>query len=381
MHKLTFFPLGNADCCRIDLSGGEKLLFDYAAVKDASDNADKRIDLSAELREDLEASKRDYYDVVAFTHLDDDHIHGATDFFYLQHAAKYQGDGRIKIKKLWVPAAVIIEDGCEDEARVLQEEARHRLREGKDILVFSRPDKLKDWLDKEGLTIENRANCVIDAGKTVPDFTQNKQGVEFFVHSPFGSRLDDGTLVDRNIDCIVVQASFLADQKVTKVILASDVDHVALREIVKVTKFHKREDRLEWDVLKLPHHCSYLSLGPDKGKDKTTPVEEVKWLLEDQAQTGATIVSPSKRIPGNDDDIQPPHRQAENYHKDAAKGAKGEFIVTMEHPKERAPEPLEMRLGRQKRKSRSATGVVQSPPLAIRLPVQAHERLHLNRRA
>ena len=24
MHKLTFFPLGNADSCRIDLEGGEK---------------------------------------------------------------------------------------------------------------------------------------------------------------------------------------------------------------------------------------------------------------------------------------------------------------------------------------------------------------------
>ena len=25
MHKLNFFPLGNADCCRIDLDGGQKI--------------------------------------------------------------------------------------------------------------------------------------------------------------------------------------------------------------------------------------------------------------------------------------------------------------------------------------------------------------------
>lgn len=354
MHKLTFFPLGNADCCRINLASGERMLFDYAAVRDPDDENDKRIDLPAELREELESAKRDGFEVVVFTHLDNDHICGASEFFYLEHEKKFQGkvDGksRVKIHTLWVPAAVIIEEGCEDEAKILQKEARHRLREGKGILVFSRPDKLEGWLKKQGLTVEQRASCIIDAGKTVPGFTQNDQGVEFFVHSPFGSRLDDGTVVDRNTDSIVVQAAFLADGKVTKVVLGSDVDHVALTEIVNVTKKKKREARLEWDVFKLPHHCSYKSLGPENGKEKTKPVCNVKWLFEDQAQTGSTIVSTSKPIPSNDEDDQPPHRQAANYHKDIAKERSGEFIVTMEHPKESAPEPLEIEIGGSKAK-------------------------------
>lgn len=350
MHKLTFFPLGNADCCRIDLEGGEKILFDYAAVKCLDDTTDKRIDLPEKLREDLDAAGRDYYDGVAFTHLDDDHICGASKFFYLQHAQKYQGDERIKINTLWVPAAAIIEDQLKDEAKILQEEARHRFKQGKDILVFSRPDKLGDWLKKQGLTLEQRRGCIVDADSTVPGFTQAQQGVEFFVHSPFGSRLDDGTLVDRNTDAIVVQASFLVESKVTKVILGSDVDHCALTEIVKVTKKKKREERLEWDVFKLPHHCSYLSLSPDRGKDKTEPVEEVRWLFETQGQKSGTVVSTSKPIPTNDDDCQPPHRQAASYHKDAATSRSGEFIVTMQHPKESAPEPLEIEIGGSKAK-------------------------------
>ncbi len=350
MHKLTFFPLGNADTCRIDLSGGEKILFDYAAMRCADDDEDKRIDLPTELRDDLEANDRDYYDVVAFTHLDDDHTCGSSEFFHLQHAKKYQDEGRIKINTMWVPAATIIEEEVEDEAKILQAEARYRLRQGKDILVFSRPDKLKEWLEKEGLTLEERASCMVDAGTLVPSFTQAVHGVEFFVHSPFGSRLDDGTLVDRNTDSIVVQASFLAEGKVTKVIMGSDVDHDALSEIVRVTKYHKREERLEWDVFKLPHHCSYLSLGPEKGKEKTEPVENVKWLFEDQAQTGAIVVSSSKPIPSNDDDNQPPHRQAANYHKDVAKDRSGEFIVTMEHPKVSAPEPIVIEIGGSKAK-------------------------------
>jgi len=126
MHKLRFFPLGNADCCRIDLEGGEKILFDYADTRCADDSTDLRIDLPGELRQDLKNANRDHYEVVAFTHLDTDHICGSSQFFYFEHATKYQSADRINIRDLWVPAAAIIEEGCEDEDRIIRAEARYR---------------------------------------------------------------------------------------------------------------------------------------------------------------------------------------------------------------------------------------------------------------
>ena len=75
---------------------------------------------------------------------------------------------------------------------------------------------------------------------------------EFFVHSPFAWRQDDSTVVDRNGDSLVMQATFEIGGNQTKAILGSDVDHAALSDIVTVTKSHKREHRLEWDVCKLP---------------------------------------------------------------------------------------------------------------------------------
>jgi hypothetical protein len=350
MHKLTFFPIGNADCCRIDLSGGQKLLFDYAAMRCEDDSTDRRIDLPRELRADLKASNRNDFDVVGFTHLDDDHIHGASEFFTLDHSQKYQGEGRIAIKTLWVPAAVIIEDGCEDEAKIIQAEARYRLKHGKGIRVFSRPDKLADWLKTQNLSLADRQHLITDAGRLIPDYNLTVQGVEFFVHSPFGSRLEDGTLVDRNVDSLVLHATFDVNGATTKLILSSDVDHTALSEIVKVTRFKKRDERLEWDVFKLPRHCSYKSVGPEKGKDKTEPVDDVEWLFEIQAQNAAIIVSTSKPIPSNDDDDQPPHRQAANYHKEHTADRNGQFVVTMEHPSMRSPEPLVIEIGSTKAK-------------------------------
>ena len=187
IHRLTFFPLGNADCCRIDLDGGRQILLDYAAVRDPKDPNDLRCDLATILRNELQARKRDYYSVVGYTHLDRDHICGSSEFFYLEHAQKYQGLGRIKIRELWVPAAAIIEEGCEDESRIIRQEARYRLKQGTGIRVFSRPDQLKDWLSKEGLSLDGRKHLITDAGQFIPGWTTDVDGVEFFVHSPFAS--------------------------------------------------------------------------------------------------------------------------------------------------------------------------------------------------
>ena len=110
--------------------------------------------------------------MVVFTHLDKDHYSGASEFFYLEHAKKYQSEDRVQINMLWVPAAVINEEGPdENEARVIQAEARYRLVKGKGIRVFSRPDALKDWLKEHGLTVNERAHRITEAGQTVPEFT------------------------------------------------------------------------------------------------------------------------------------------------------------------------------------------------------------------
>jgi len=139
VHKLNFFPLGNADCCRIDLDNGTQLLVDYAAMRDPANKTDFRIDLPTELRKDLDQRKRNYYDVVMFTHLDDDHIRGTSEFFYLEHATKYQGQvngkDRIRMREMWVPAAVITEAGCTEEDRIIRQEARYRLKKGSGALL------------------------------------------------------------------------------------------------------------------------------------------------------------------------------------------------------------------------------------------------------
>jgi hypothetical protein len=354
MPKLTFYPLGNADTCLIDLADGRKVLFDFSDERNPDDKTDKRIDLTKTLRDDLKAGRRDGYEVLAITHLDDDHTHKADEFFYLDHADKYQKGTRTKFKELWVPAAVIVEsrNDLKPGAQAIQAEARHRLKKGYGIRVFSRPESLHDWLEKNGLTVKDREKFITDAGNVVPGFTLAADGLEFFVHSPFAWRQDESTVIDRNGDSLFMQLTFEVDRVQTKALLGSDVYQEALVEIVQITKKHEREHRLEWDVMKLPHHCSYKTLGPDRGDDETKPVEEVAWLFEDQMQRGGIIVSTSKPIPtkGTEDDesIQPPHRQAATYYRRIIRLKDGQFLVTMEHPSEFAPKPIIINIDRWK---------------------------------
>jgi hypothetical protein len=344
MHKITFFPLGNADSCRMDTANGKKFLFDYATRRDPKDKQDKRIDLSAELKKDLKTSKRNGYDVVGFTHLDDDHVCGSPEFFYFEHAAKYQSEDRARIGQMWVPAAVIIEDRPDGDAGIVQAEARYRLKNKRGIRVFSRPDALREWMSKQGLKIADYTDFIIDAGRVVPDFKLDQDGIEFFVHSPFAEHCDDGSYIERNDASLVLQVRFADKNTRADVILGADTTHEIWTSIVNVTRYHKREDRLRWNIFKLPHHCSYLSLGPDKGKDKTDPVPEVKWLFEEQSREGCYIVSTSDPIPSKDTD-QPPHRQAANYYKGVVAERDGDFMVTMEHPNSDAPEPIVFEIG------------------------------------
>ncbi|RWJ32023.1 MBL fold metallo-hydrolase [Mesorhizobium sp.] len=343
--KVHFFPLGNADTIRLDLADGRKVLVDYADMRCPDDDEDVRCDLAAELRRDLAKARRNYYDAVCITHLDDDHCCGFGDFFWLEHAKAYQDEERTRITELWVPAAAICEDGLNGDARLVRAEARHRLKQGKGIRVFSRPAQLKGWFDKNGIDFESRKHLIVDAGKLVPGYTKEGPAqAEFFVHSPFGWRQDERTVIDRNQDSIVMQVTFREGGNDTYALLGSDVDYESISAIVQVTRKKGNQDRLLWDLMKLPHHCSYLSLGPDRGTDETKAVPDVKWLFETQGRSGAIIVSPSWPIPvkgsEEDDDVQPPHRQAANHHRRVTRNLGGQFTVTMEQPSKTRPAPF-----------------------------------------
>ena len=340
--NIRFFPIGNADTCVID-SGGRKFIFDFAAPKPQGGD-DRRIDLADMLRGELKKEKRDTIDVVSFSHLDTDHFAGASEFFHLEHAAKYQGPGRVRIREMWVPAAAVLESRWDQspEGRVIQAEARHRLREGKGIRVISHPKSLDDWLRKQSVDPKERRHLIVSAGNLMPGFALNDKGVEFFVHAPFADQRDESE-VDRNGESSVFHVTVKDGPGGIGLLLTGDTPYDVLGRIVETSEKAGNKDRLAWDIIKVPHHSSYTSLGPEKGDKVTTPVPAVRRLYETYGKKAGTIVSPSKVIPDTEETL-PPHRQAALYYERAAKKLGGNFVVTMEHPTKRNPNPVNLKV-------------------------------------
>ena len=349
-HEVVFYPVGNGDTSQILLSNGRRVLFDYCHRGKGEDPDAPEIDLNARLKAELEAAERDYFDVVAFTHADRDHIQGSTEFFELQHGACYQGDGRIKVRELWVPAAMLLEETTRDkqseEFVVLRQEARHRLLEGKDILVFSKPQALVDWmtpqLKERGEPANARDHLFIDAGSLVPGFTLAEDNVEFFCHSPFIKHCDDGDFI-RNSAALVFNVRFNADGRTYDYLEVGDAEYADLDDIVTTTRYHGNDDRLEWDLFNIPHHCSYRALSDEKGKDETEPTALIQDLLR-MGKSDSYIVSCSKPAPDFKDaydQVQPPHIQArKTYERYLKENGGRKFLVTMEEPNGYRPEPI-----------------------------------------
>jgi hypothetical protein len=382
-HITKFYGVGNGDTAQIVLANGRRILFDFCRRENSEQVETPEIDLNAALKEELKKADRDYFDVVAFTHADLDHIRGSTEFFELQHAKIYHGEGRIKINELWVPAAMLIEQADNDHQKeefvLLRQEARHRLLEGKDILVFSKPPALREWLEPHlkarGEAPNARDHLFVDAGTLVPGFSLANDGVEFFCHSPFIKHCEDGTDIVRNSASLVFNVRFEADDRLYDFLQVGDSCVEDIEDIVRTTLYHKRGDRLAWNLYNIPHHCSYLALNEEgqKGETETEPKELIKYLLQ-QGKPDAYIVSSSKPIPDTKEaykQIQPPHIQARKAYEKYLRLVKGrKFLVTMEEPNATKPEPLvfEITQGGVTLKKSAALGapalILSSPPRA-----------------
>jgi hypothetical protein len=369
-HRVVFYPVGNGDTSQIILENGKRLLFDFRHCKKTENGEGPEINLAERLRAELKEANRNDFDVVAFTHGDKDHIENSTEFFELRHATKYQGNGRIKIKTLWVPAAMILECGTNDDQSsefvIWRQEARHRLIKGEGIRVFSKPDKLKDWLNANGLTLDSRRHLITDAGCLVPEFSIASDGVEFFCHSPFIKHVDGGDDL-RNAAALIFNVRFRQGGQDFDYLAIGDSDWCVLEDIVQTTKYHKNMDRLAWDLYNIPHHCSAFALSDEKGDTETIPKPLIKELLQ-QGKPGAYLVSSSNPIPDSKDayeQSQPPHIQAKKcYQRYLGEVGGAKFLVTMEEPNATKPEPITFKVESSgisiERKLASAAAVITS---------------------
>ena len=99
---------------------------------------------------------------------------------------------------------------------------------------------INGWRTKDS-QLPTEESLIFDAGQLVPGWLAAIQGVEFFVHSPWASRTDDGSYVERNDGCLVLHATFEADQARTKVFFGADIRQEPLSDIIRITRAKSRK--------------------------------------------------------------------------------------------------------------------------------------------
>lgn len=330
MARLIFYPVGNADSTLLHLTDGRVILKDYFKCEPEGEH-DKRIRLDEELRTYLDEHGLSEFDVVAFSHADDDHIHGAENFFWFEHAKKYQGSDRVKIRELFVPACFITETGLENSAGIICEEAKYRLKRGVGIRVFGNPEPLVEWFKSQSIDPTTRLDLITKAGECVPGFNRSRGQVEIFSHSPFSFRME-GEDIDRNCNSLVWHLTFYEFDREFRCMLGADAEYETWENIGYISKKYGNQMRLDWDLFRISHHCSYTALASEKGKEVTVPTSAVAALFE-RGSENCLLISSSYPIPDCDTE-QPPHRQAAGYYRQVARnhGSADNFVVTMEWP-------------------------------------------------
>jgi len=356
---ITFFPVGNGGMTLIRLNDGlydslkTTILIDIN-IRDVSSAEDDICDVAQELRDRLpiDSKKRPYVDAFILTHHDDDHISGFKENFHVGSLDDYKvpkddETPKIVIRELWSTSRFCKQASdnysLSDDAKEFNKEMRRRVKLFEDnqyiqpegeraIIVGKYPDGKTDGIDLITRGI----------GTAFSKINERNIGTKFegFILGPLEQQDDeqDEDFDEKNRQSIILQIIVKEKQYEHKILMAGDAE-CSVWEIL--WGCYNNSDRLKYDLLLTPHHCSWHSLSYDSQSEDDNPqvCEDAKSALS-QTKSGARIVAQCKAIKDNDDD--PPSKAAKDEYLTIV--SESCFYCTDEYPKEKNPEPIEFNL-------------------------------------
>ena len=345
--KIIFYPVDNGNMILVKLKDRTTILVDMHIRKKSQDeNEEKFYDVLSHLKDNLEKDSEGRYFVDAFilTHLDHDHIAGLRDNFYLGTIDNYSDADKDNEK------IVINETWSSDRFRQRQTDDRNFSDDAK---AYNKEMRRRVKLYKEKKTIQKEGDKVIILGgvdKEIKNITYsigksiskiNSKNLDNFKMNILGpleqqENEDKETFDAKNRGSLILQLEITVGHYTNKVLLTGDAEVDVCEYMHNVYDSNK----LEYDILCTPHHCSMASLGRKKDENKKGGYEISKDAKEtlSHAKSGAVIVSSSKEI--LDDNNNPPHYEAMQEYKKILKPKSGEFKCTATYPKKSSIEPM-----------------------------------------
>lgn len=335
---VVFWPVGTGDSTTIVVDDETVVQIDIHDMVKADDDATPEVAVVDRLMESLpQRDGRPYLAVFALTHADLDHCRGFTDLL-----------SEITIGELWATPRLWREfaDGtsaiCED-ARRFQEEAERRVAatlaavaagdepvSGDRILVIgydtNHDDHAYSELPDRYLSGPGKAVASLDGKDCTGAF-------QAFLHAPFR----DDCAAARNETSVAMQVVLSEGPSKGRFLLFGDLAHNTIMKVVDYSEANGRADKVGWDVLLAPHHCSKAVMYVDGELQ-----QDVLDALARNAGYPATVVSSSAPVPAaNDPGSNPPHALAKARYEEVAES----FLCTMEHGGDARPNPVAFAVG------------------------------------
>jgi hypothetical protein len=347
---IVFYPVGNGDMTLIETESGRKILID-TNIRDAADDPDdSTLDVAKKLKQRLnrDAEGRPYVDVLLLSHPDQDHCNGMDKHFHLGPVNNYpRKSDRIVVREMW-SSPVVFRRASKDhtlthDAKTFQKEAVRRV----ELFRKERTAADGDRVVILGEDIEGKTDDILEIVLKIDSVSNRVNGAS---DDTISMRLlgplpvadeDDEAELSKNHSSTIFQFTLAAGNEpdACRYLTGGDAE-VAIWE--RLWKKHKIDtDRLSYDLMLTPHHCSWHALSYDSWsemRDRAEVSADARSALS-QARVGANIIASSFLI--DDDDDDPPCFGAKREYVAIAKAAKGEFRCVGECPRPTAPDILE----------------------------------------
>jgi hypothetical protein len=329
------FRVGNGDMTLVELESGKRVLVDINIRCAADDPDDDTPDVGSQLRDLLERDDEDrlYIDAFLLTHPDADHISGLACHFHLGSPDTWsKTDDKILIREMW-SSPIIFRRKCRKthtlcpDADAWAKEARRRVALFKSVGSLESGDRIKIL----GEDIEGKTD---NLGAILVKVDQTFSFIDGEYDSTFSALLlgplppadeDEEEVLSKNNSSVIIQFTFASgsEKQAARYLFGGDAE-VAIWER-QWAKHKNNPERLAYDVLIAPHHCSWHSLSWDswsKKREEAKVSSDARHALG-QALTGAVIVASSCPVEDNEND--PPCIRAKREYVSIIKPKGGEF--------------------------------------------------------
>ena len=335
---VVFLPVGTGDSTTIVIDDEHVIQVDLHHMEQANESDSKYTPVVDTLKERLpQRNGRPYLAVFALTHADEDHCQGFGALL----------DSGILIGELWATPRLwreYTDEGVElcEDARRFHEEADRRVQASIEHIRAGRAVPSGDRVrvigyDDDSNDDDHPYRDLPDVQLSFPgDLVTMLDGVdvsdcfEAFIHAPF----KDDCAAARNDTSLAMQITLKNGETRGHVLLLGDLAYLTIQRIFDVTT---DEERLAWDVLLAPHHCSrkVMYTSEEGGEELKRDLLD---SFDEHRGDRAYIIASSEPVPAsNEPGDNPPHAKAKTRYQELGIEA---FLCTQEHGGTEAPQPI-----------------------------------------